>query len=263
MMSGCVEANTPLARKFQQHMKPALRTPFIAAGGFASALLVFAFASAGEEAHRYSFNYLPTFAASVSIEDIGARETERLMRADENEDGEVTFDEYREHGTLTEFLTDFEDMEIEEIIDWSEELVEKSKHRMVIKKIGDASTEVRMQRGPWSRVSKRKGDDWFDVADANGDGVLDRAEVEGAPERMREQRSRRTFDRLDANDDDVLSEADVEQRIAKLEALDEDDDGTLSRSEVVDLMRLLAPRAPALAEPMTPAMPLGSAHGRR
>lgn len=81
---------------------------------------------------------------------------------------------------------------------------------------------------------------WFDIVDANGDGVLDREEVAGARDRIREDGHNKLFDAQDANKDGVLNEQDVYLRLKKLEALDSDGDGAVSDKEVSEVMRMLS-----------------------
>ena len=246
-------------------MKPAPKLTFLVAGGVASALLVFAFASASEmEIEHRGVVMAGAHALAVSIEEVGVRERERLMRFDEDEDGTVTLEEYGKRGTFaglsTDSLPDFEAMEVEDIVEWSSSVAESvadgDGRRVVIRKTGKGPADVRV--GPRRRAHDfmafgRGADDWFETADANGDGVLDKAEVDGAPERMRMERTKRRFDRLDLNNDDVLDEADVDLQLKKLEAIDTDGDGEVSHAEVSELMRLLRPRGVGirhLAEPL-------------
>ncbi len=80
---------------------------------------------------------------------------------------------------------------------------------------------------------------WFDIADANGDDVLDRDEVAGARDRIREEGVNKQFDSLDKNADGVLNDEDIDLGLKRLEALDSDADGTVSNRELNEVMRML------------------------
>jgi len=197
-----------LGRRAVGQMSISLKNTFVIAGGVASALLATAIAFASD-AVQVQLGAVP-LGASISIEAIRARELDRIMRMDRNEDGKVTFDEFRTRRHIADSLPNFDQMDLEEIIEWPETLTDSRS-------------------------------DWFDLADADGDGMLDRAEVGRAPERIRDRRFQRGFDRLDVNTDGVLNEADVDLRVNKLTAFDDNGDGELSRSELRDVMRLLGP----------------------
>ena len=80
---------------------------------------------------------------------------------------------------------------------------------------------------------------WFDIADANGDDVLDRDEVAGARDRVREEGVNKRFDSLDENADGVLNDEDIDLGLKRLEALDSDGDGAVSDRELNEVMRML------------------------
>ena len=96
---------------------------------------------------------------------------------------------------------------------------------------------IRMRR---EVVDKEKDPSrWFDIADANGDDVLDRDEVAGARDRVREEGVNKRFDSLDENADGVLNDEDIDRRLKRLEALDSDGDGAVSDRELNEVMRML------------------------
>ncbi len=234
-----------LGRRAVDQMSISWKNTFMVAGGVASALLAAAIAVASDSNH-VPFGAMP-FGVSIAIEDIRTRELERIMRMDENEDGKVTFEEFRAHRHVAGSLPNFDEMEVEEITQWSETLADKAVRRAIIKKTGDDWAHMRVsRRAPYDWRGKRElfmdmRSDWFDLADADGNGTLDRAEVDSASERIRNHRFQRGFDRLDLNKDEVLDKVDVDLRVSKLTAFDNDGDGELSRPELRDVMRLLRP----------------------
>ena len=261
-------------------MNPTPKLFLLAAGGIVSGLLVFALAAASEKEHHEMHEMVISSAAthlghSAAIEDIRARELQRLMRLDSDEDGKVTIDEYSERKRHAAVMPDFKavEVEVEDIVELSEDL---AGHVRIIKKTGGAPIALQKPlgicggpfaadfpsiKGGWS---PRDGSiDWFEIADANGDGVLDKEEVEGAPAQMRARQARRGFERLDLNKDGALDEADIDLSLRKLEALDEDGDGTISQAEMFDLMRLLAPRGKDVRMPMRRIKKIEREHDRR
>ena len=74
----------------------------------------------------------------------------------------------------------------------------------------------------------------FGRIDADGDGRLTREELFSAERRKErvEERRERLFDRLDADGDGAVSAEEYGKRIEKLVALDNDEDGTVTREEL-------------------------------
>ena len=92
-----------------------------------------------------------------------------------------------------------------------------------------------------TRQSRKSGDRrWegagregvFDEADSNGDGQLSEQEFEAVPDAARRLRQQRLFGRLDRNDDAALSFAEFSARLTRLETLDANVDGFVSRAEM-------------------------------
>ena len=130
-----------------------------------------------------------------------------------------------------------------------EEIVERALEGMNLEKTHeDIHLNVDMRKPSLARMIRirqevvdREKDPsrWFDIADANGDGVLDRDEVAGARDRVREEGVNKRFDSLDKNADGVLNDEDIDLGLKRLEALDSDADGTVSGRELEEVMHML------------------------
>lgn len=91
----------------------------------------------------------------------------------------------------------------------------------------------RFNREPIDLASFSRMDD-LKAADANGDGILDRAEIEAyALQQMVKRMADRMERRLDINGDGTVTLEEVEKQKAKeFAALDRNDDGKLDRKEM-------------------------------
>lgn len=214
-----------------------------------------------------------TVKGAVEIDALKATHSKRLQKFDTDDDGNVSREEFREIVSSREkglavdldvenlIINGMEDADIKRVRaiknvmesgveDGLSAFAPHAQGRIYIHKgEGDDDAEVDIdldfdsgrrwhKRGAhaWSGLDR---DEWFDIVDANEDGVLDRDEVAGARERIRDHGIDQRFDMLDTNKDGQLNDEDIEKRLEKLRALDADGDGAVSRREVGDLMRLL------------------------
>ena len=72
----------------------------------------------------------------------------------------------------------------------------------------------------------------FDTADADGDGQLSAEEYKDMPANLKAARQRSVFERLDTNSDDMLSPEEFPRVAVRLQALDADGDGLVTRKEM-------------------------------
>ena len=215
-------------------------------------------------------------AGAVEIDALRAAQSKRLHKLDTDGDGNVSREEFLE-GVRSRERDLTVDVDIEDFIagegvdrerirairklvesrveNGLSELAPKAKGRIIIQKSEGDDAEVDIDLGfdsgaPWRDfgrgVNFRSAIDpseWFDIVDANEDGVLDRDEVAGARERIRDHGISQRFDMLDVNKDGQLNDEDIDARLEKLRALDEDGDGTVSRRELGELLRLLGEKS--------------------
>ena len=81
----------------------------------------------------------------------------------------------------------------------------------------------------WARAGQ---EGVFDAADADANGQLSEEEFNAVPAAVRSQRQQRLFERLDADASGGLSLAEFPSRLKRLEMLDANADGTVSRDEM-------------------------------
>ena len=72
----------------------------------------------------------------------------------------------------------------------------------------------------------------FEAADADRDGQLSSGEFQGLPAAVRAERQRKLFTHLDADADGVLSPTEFPSMARRLESLDVDGDGQVTRDEL-------------------------------
>ena len=72
----------------------------------------------------------------------------------------------------------------------------------------------------------------FDTADADGDGQLSAEEYKDMPANLKAAQQRSVFERLDTNSDDMLSPEEFPRVAVRLQALDADGDGLVTRKEM-------------------------------
>ena len=146
----------------------------------------------------------------VAIEDLQARTARRFARADADGDGRVTPEEF------------------------AATRMDRRGRRG-----GDADRGSRRRDGETDRRRPAGrfgggafGETAFDAADADGDGQLSREEWRELPRAARAAARERMFARLDANDDGALEVSEFGPDMERLNALDADGDGRLTRSEM-------------------------------
>lgn len=83
----------------------------------------------------------------------------------------------------------------------------------------------------------RRGEQGFDMIDTDGDGMISQAEYEARHEARHDGIRQRLFERLDRNGDEILDSDELNGRLDRLRALDADNDGIVSRSEMRSGMR--------------------------
>ena len=150
----------------------------------------------------------------VAIEDLEARAARRFARADADDDGRITPEEFA--------------------------AVEPNRRG---RRGGDGDRGKRRGDGPrhgpgfgGAFGDAALGDAAFDAADADGDGKLTREELREmrrvARDTMRERMRERMFARIDANGDGALDAGEFPPDMQRLRALDADGDGRLTRAEM-------------------------------
>ena len=228
---------------------------------------------AGSDKNEYAWS--PKMSTGpVEIDEIRASQSARLQKLDEDGDGSVSRDEFRSGAQLRHQEHSISMAEIEEIAADAVESIDIERikdrvlaltngeqgskaRRIIIRKAHsedldpddlDIDVDVNVDVEPsrdrmryvmpdhWSNLDRTE---WFDIVDANEDGVLDRDEVAGARDQLRTHGLDQRFDMLDANKDGQLNDEDIDSRLQKLQALDEDGDGSVSRRELGEVIRLL------------------------
>lgn len=216
----------------------------------------------------------------VAIEKVRAHELKRLQKMDEDGDGTVSREEFSSRAKdrdmplvgamavgvpdpmlaspgrpfaapLVELADrrvivkrlagkDGAEIEVDVDLDISEQAIEALKESGIdfLAYAPQADRMMRLRKDVSEEV--RDPSRWFDIVDANGDGVLDREEVVGARDRVREDGVNRRFDARDVNKDGVLNEEDVDLRLKKLEGLDSNGNGAVSQKEIAEVMRMLS-----------------------
>ena len=145
----------------------------------------------------------------VAIEDLEARAARRFARADADDDGRITPEEFA--------------------------AVEPGRRD---RRGRDGDRGRRRGDGPRHGLGLdgAVGDAAFDAADADGDGKLTREELREmrrvARDTMRERMRERMFARIDANGDGALDAGEFPPDMQRLRALDADGDGRLTRAEM-------------------------------
>ena len=74
----------------------------------------------------------------------------------------------------------------------------------------------------------------FERADSDDDGTLTKEEYEGLGQARRQVAMQRMFERLDDDGNGVLAPAELGGQVERLESLDADDDGKVTRAEMRD-----------------------------
>ncbi len=72
----------------------------------------------------------------------------------------------------------------------------------------------------------------FEQADGDGDGALSKEEYDGLREARARVAMQRMFERLDDDENGVLAPAELGARVARLESLDANEDGMVTRQEM-------------------------------
>ena len=96
----------------------------------------------------------------------------------------------------------------------------------------DARGAGRDRREAMRERMEAKGEGVFERADSDGDGALSKEEYDGLGEARREVAMQRMFERLDEDGDGRLAPAELGSRVERLESLDADEDGKVTRSEL-------------------------------
>ncbi len=108
--------------------------------------------------------------------------------------------------------------------------------RRAERRSGNDRAEAAERRDRYRAQRVERQADWqqrlFSALDTDGDGQLSAAEFAALPD-VREQLHREAlFERLDQNNDGVLDRSEFPPRIARLEAMDLDGDGQVTRDEM-------------------------------
>ncbi len=96
----------------------------------------------------------------------------------------------------------------------------------------DRREGMRARRGAMRERMESMQEGVFERADADGDGALSKDEYDGLGDARREVAMQRMFERLDEDGDGLLAPAELGGQVDRLESLDADEDGKVTRSEM-------------------------------
>ena len=144
------------------------------------------------------------------------RAAERFAAVDSNEDGAVSVDEFVAAGPQREGVM--------------RGLPRGPRGAGMDRRRGGKRDMERREAMRERRAAMEEG--VFEQADGDGDGALSKDEYDGLPQARRQVAMQRTFERLDDDGDGVLSPEELAGRVSRLESLDADEDGKVTRREM-------------------------------
>ena len=153
------------------------------------------------------------------------RAAERFAAVDTNDDGSVSVDEFLvagpERGGLGRFASGRPGAGMG-----------RAAGKEGRKAARDRREGMRARRGAMRERMESIQEGVFERADGDGDGALSKEEYDGLGEARREVAMQRMFERLDKDADGLLAPTELGGEVLRLEALDADEDGKVTRSEV-------------------------------
>ena len=153
------------------------------------------------------------------------RAAERFAAVDTNDDGSVSVDEFLVAGPEREGLGRFASGRRGAGMD-------RAGGKEGRRAARDRREGMRARRGVMRERMESMQEGVFERADGDGDGALSKEEYDGLGEARREVAMQRMFERLDKDADGLLAPAELGGEVQRLEALDADEDGKVTRSEM-------------------------------
>ncbi|MDE0691723.1 MAG: EF-hand domain-containing protein [Gammaproteobacteria bacterium] len=153
------------------------------------------------------------------------RAAERFAAVDTNDDGSVSVDEFLvagpDRGGLNRFASGRRGAGMDHVAG-----------KEGLRAARDRREGMRARRGGLRERMESMQEGVFERADGDGDGALSKEEYDGLGQARREVAMQRMFERLDKDADGLLAPAELGGQVQRLEALDADEDGKVTRSEL-------------------------------
>ncbi|MYB37929.1 MAG: hypothetical protein F4Y26_11225 [Gammaproteobacteria bacterium] len=153
------------------------------------------------------------------------RAAERFAAVDTNDDGSVSVDEFLvagpERGDLGRFASGRRGAGMD-----------RAAGKEGPRAARDRREGMRARRGGLRERMESMQEGVFERADGDGDGALSKEEYDGLGEARRDVAMERVFQRLDEDGDGLLAPAELGGQVKRLETLDADEDGKVTRSEM-------------------------------
>ncbi|MXY54663.1 MAG: hypothetical protein F4Y86_19350 [Gammaproteobacteria bacterium] len=153
------------------------------------------------------------------------RAAERFAAVDTNEDGSVSVDEFLvagpDRGGLGRFASGRRGAGMD-----------RAGGKEGRRAARDRREGMRARRGGLRERMESMQEGVFERADGDGDGALSKEEYDGLGEARRDVAMERVFQRLDEDGDGLLAPAELGGQVKRLETLDADEDGKVTRSEM-------------------------------
>lgn len=153
------------------------------------------------------------------------RAAERFAAVDTNDDGSVSVDEFLVAGPERGRLGRIASGRLGAGVD-------PAAGREGRKASRDRRQGMRERRGAMRERMGAMEEGVFERADGDGDGALSKEEYDGLGEARRDVAMERMFQRLDEDGDGLLAPAELGSQVKRLESLDADEDGKVTRSEM-------------------------------
>ena len=161
----------------------------------------------------------------IDIAEAKERAAERFAAVDANEDGSVSVDEFLvagpDRGRLGRFASGRRGPGMD-----------RAGGKDAGGASGDRRQGMRERRGAMRERMEAMEEGVFERADSDADGALSKEEYEGLGEARRDVAMQRRFERLDEDGDGLLAPAELGGQVERLESLDADEDGKVTRDEM-------------------------------